>query len=450
MSLRSRVVAAVALVLFVSAAVGVALAGWQAKLDLQEEFTAALLGGRQTAQSAFENLPRSAHPDRDLRQLVATFDGNRHVAAQLYGANGETLAASRPEREEPAPAWFAALLRPPVDAVILRPPAPGYSDLRLEPVFANDIAADWMEFLDLALVLTASFMVGAILIWLTVGRALRPLLNFSAALLRIGSGEYDTTVREQGPLELVRLGRSVNEMARRLGAMHAKNRLLEDQLRTLQDEERADLARDLHDEIGPHLFAVNVDAAMVGSLLGEGRTGEALDQVAAIQRSVAHMQSLVRDILGRLRPIELIELGLNAAIEELVGFWRGRQPLIDFNERLPGEQIAMPALARETLYRVVQEGINNAVRHARPSRIDIEVAAEADGGLMARVSDNGRGAAPPNPLGRGLIGMRERVEAAGGRLTIERTGGWAVTARLPAAVDPAAEATVGAAVEAAA
>lgn len=97
-------------------------------------------------------------------------------------------------------------------------------------------------------------------------------------------------------------------MARRLGAMQTRNRGLEEQLRTLQDEERADLARDLHDEIGPHLFAASVDAAMARRLIGEGKTEQAVDRLTAISAAVGHMQALVRDILGRLRPTELIEL----------------------------------------------------------------------------------------------------------------------------------------------
>ncbi len=441
MSLRARVVVAVALVFFASAAFGLAMAGWQAKRDLAEEFTAALLGGRLTVASAFDSLPRSAQPDRDLRQLVATFDGNRHVRARLVGADGGVAAVSRPQRVPPAPAWFAALLDPSVGAVVLRPPAQGYANLTLEPVFANDVAADWAQFRDLALVLAASFAIGSGLIWLSVGRALRPLRTFSLALRRVGAGDYRITVLERGPLELVRLGRSVNEMARRLDAMQARNRSLEDQLRTLQDEERADLARDLHDEIGPHLFAVNLDAAMVASCLAEGRTGEALDPLAAIQRSVAHMQGLVRDILGRLRPIELIELSLAAAIGELVAFWRQRQPSIDFVVTLPGDELAIAPALREVLYRVVQEGVNNAVRHGRPSRIEIAIAATAEGELIARVSDNG-GGATPGPAGRGITGMRERVEAAGGRLDIESggRGGWTVNAALPN--PPAVEAVV--------
>jgi two-component system sensor histidine kinase UhpB len=435
MSLRTRVVAAIAVLLFTGSLVGVALAGWQAKQVLREELAAALSGGRLTVTGAFDSLGRSDNPARDLNRLVAAFDGNRHVQAVLYDATGRLARASRPIAARAAPAWFARMLLAGPRGLTLRVPGPPGGWIVLSPVPANDVAAIWSEFIDLGAVLAASLGLGCWLVWLTVGQALRPLSDFSAAFLRIGSGDYSAAVRAAGPSELVRLGRGVNDMAGRLAAMQARTHRLEDQLRTLQDEERADLARDLHDEIGPHLFAVNVDAAMARRLIAEGHTAEAVKQVEAIQEAVAHMQRLVRDILGRLRPTELIELGLKAAIEALVTFWSARHPAIVFRVDVPDDE-ALPLAddARETLYRVVQEGLNNAVRHGRPGRIEIEVARLEGGEVLARVTDDGAAGAKPGVAGFGLRGMRERVAAAGGGLSVGRgpKGGWSVMARLAA------------------
>jgi len=433
MSLRLRVVVAIAMVFLFGAVVGTALAGWQAKQVLREELIAALAGGRQTVSDAFDASPRSAQPGRDLGRLVASFNGNRHVVASWVGGHGERLGDSTPLPTSVSPSWFAALFHPDVPVVRMAAPGPSGAVVILEPVFANDVAGIWSEFIDLVGVLSISFGVGAVVVWFTVGRALRPLSDFSAAFLRIGSGDYSARVREAGPLELIRLGRGVNDMVERLSVMQAKTHALEDQLRNLQDEERADLARDLHDEIGPHLFAANVDAAMARRLIGEGRGAEAAAQVGSIEAALAHIQRLVRDILGRLRPTELFELGLAAAINELVAFWRARNPTIRFAVKVPPEEgLHIPDAVRETLYRVVQESLNNAVRHGRPSRVEIEIGAEAGGGVFARITDDGAPGDKPQGAGFGLIGMRERVTAARGSLTIARDPtGWSVQARLP-------------------
>ncbi len=435
MSLRLRVVVAIAVLLLTGSIVGTALAGWQANQVLREELAAALAGGRQTVEGAYGSLARSDDADRDLGRLIGAFDGERHLTATLLDGQGRVVRVSHPRPARAAPAWFAGLFRPQVEPLSLPVPAPARGRILLSPVATNDVAAIWAEFIDLAAVLSLSLVAGSGLVWLTVGQALRPLSDFSAAFLRIGSGDYSAEVREAGPLELVRLGRGVNDMAGRLAAMQARTQRLEEQLRTLQDEERADLARDLHDEIGPHLFAVNVDAAMARRLIAEGRAAEAQKPVAAIQESVAHMQRLVRDILARLRPTELIELGLKAAIEELVGFWSARHPGVLFDVTVPeDEALSMADEVRETLYRVIQEALNNAVRHGRPGRVEIEVASKG-GEVTARVSDNGAPTGKPDGTGFGLRGMRERVAAAGGWLIIRRGeggGGWTVTAHLSA------------------
>jgi two-component system sensor histidine kinase UhpB len=437
MSLRLRVVLAITLLLLTGSVVGTALAGWQAKQVLREELAAALSGGRQTVAGAFLSLPRSDDPSRDLRRLVAAFDGDRHLRATLLDARGRTIRRSSPLPASHAPAWFSALLHPDTASVALGVPGSPEERLLLEPVSTNDVAGLWAEFLDLIIVLTISLGVGSGLVWLTVGQALRPLSEFAAAFVRIGSGDYGARVREAGPSELVRLGRGVNEMAAQLAAMRARTHRLEEQLRTLQDEERADLARDLHDEIGPHLFAVNVDAAMARRLIGEGRAGEASRQVEAIQRAVGHMQRLVRDILGRLRPTELIELGLKAAIDELVAFWSARHPEIVFSVQTPDDEtLSISDEARETVYRVIQEALNNAVRHGRPARIEVRVES-VNGDIVARVTDDGAPTGRTEGAGFGLRGMRERVAAARGDLAITRRpdgGGWSVRARLPVPV----------------
>ena len=150
---------------------------------------------------------------------------------------------------------------------------------------------------------------------------------------------------------------------------------------------------------------------------------------------------MVRDILGRLRPTEIVELGLSAAIGELVDFWRSRRPGIGFELQLAPDA-ELPHALRETLYRVVQEGLNNAVRHGRPHHVKLEISAPRAGWITATVADDGAYAGTPGPAGFGLIGMRERVARLRGHLVIDPGApgrGWTITARLPADEDASAE-----------
>ena len=432
MSLRFRVVIAIALVLCAGCAVGVAVAGWQAHAALREELAAAVTSGEQSVKSAVAEMAPSDEPQRSLSRLVRSFDGDRHLKVEEMGPDGRVVLASRPLESVRAPSWFKRMFGPKMASVLAPVPMTGIR-LRLTPLSGPDVGATWTEFTDLSLVLGISILATAALAWLTVGHALRPLDDVSAALARIGSGRYDTRVADLGPLELRTLTRGVNEMAARLSAMQARTQALERQLLTLQDEERADLARDLHDEMAPHLFAASVDAAMARRLIEEGRPVEALEQVASIGGAVAVIQRLVRDILGRLRPTDLLELGLSAAVGELVAFWSARHPDIRFEVTTPEDDTSITGPLRETLYRVVQEGLSNAIRHGRPNRVSIQVSAGREW-VEVRVEDDGAEAEPPGPEGFGLSGMRERLAAVGGSLDVlcgGPTEGWSLVARAP-------------------
>jgi two-component system, NarL family, sensor histidine kinase UhpB len=96
-----------------------------------------------------------------------------------------------------------------------------------------------------------------------VGRTLRPFDDLSAVFSRIRDGDYAARIAEHCPLELAQICRSFNQMGRRLGEMEARNGYLAGQLTIVQEEERSDLARDLHDDIGSLLFAVNVNVTSI-------------------------------------------------------------------------------------------------------------------------------------------------------------------------------------------
>jgi two-component system sensor histidine kinase UhpB len=202
----------------------------------------------------------------------------------------------------------------------------------------------------------------------------------------------------------------------------------------LQEEERAELARDLHDEIGPFLFAAAIDAASIPPLLAAGATAEAGERAAAIRDAVAHMQSHTRAILGRLRPLSFGAVGLGEAIGNIIAFWRSRHPGIAFITDVAGDDDSLDEAARATVCRVVQESVCNALRHGSPRCIEIKVMRDAEG-VVVRVDDDGGGPGLNGVTpGFGLVGMRERVQAQAGTLAIvARDGGHglAVTARLP-------------------
>lgn len=464
MSLRVRLIACIACVLLAGLVAGGALAGWHVARSVRAEMRAALAVGERAVRLAVEGPPGSRDPSAELGRLVRAFDGDRHLRAVLRDGAGRVLAASDPAAPAPGiPGWYVRLVAP--DLAPVRVPVaggapaapPGAPDeaaggmaVALEPDPRNEAGEAWPPLRD-GLLVAALFCAGAAgLVWLVVERALRPLRRVAAALDAVGRGEYGVRVPHVGPPELARLARGFNAMAERLGAAEAHSRRLHRRLAALRDEERAELARDLHDEVGPFLFAVGLDAAAIERATAGGRHAEVPGHARAIRDAVGHMQRHVRAMLKRLRPASPVEAGLAPALGELVAFWRARRPTIAFVLDVAADEDGVGEPAKAVIYRVVQEALSNAVRHGRPGRIEAVVRA-CDGGpggageVVVRVCDDGAGLSGAGAVGTGaadagggfgLAGMRERVAALGGSLHVGARAdgtGLVVTARLPRA-----------------
>jgi two-component system sensor histidine kinase UhpB len=441
MSLRIRLIASIMIVLLVSLCVGGAAAGWHAVRSVRTEMQAALGVGVQTLRNGLEGSLEARDPEDELGRLVRSFDGDRHIRAVLRDATGRLRVASTPAKLAPdVPAWFVTLLAPSLAPVRLDlGSGMGVSGaITVEPDPHNEIGEVWTQLRDDLVSVGLSCGLNMVLVSMVVGRALRPLDRLSAALASLGAGAYAVRVERAGPPELSRLAQGFNAMAERLDAAQARNRRLNEQLLTLQEEERTDLARDLHDEVGPFLFAIHLDAAAIEQATASGRIADVPERTRAIREAVGHMQRHVRAMLHRLRRANPVEAGLAPALGALVDFWRARQPEIDFALDVSVDENGLGDPVMAAIYRIVQEGLNNAIRHGRAHRIRIVIEAGETGEVIVRVADDGTGLAASNTSGGfGVTGMRERVERLGGTLHVgagSHGAGLVVTARLPCAV----------------
>lgn len=436
MSLRSRLLISIFVTLLLSLVVGGAFTYWHAVKKIETEMNAAIAVGGRIAHNAVDDAEEAVDPPRRLALLVADFDGDRHLRATLLVGGKITQASKLAKPENEAPPWFFKLLAGPPK--VLHVPLPsvfdGYGSVILETDANNEVAEVWSDVgLTLSVLTVFCGLVLTFVYW-TLSSAIRPLQDVTAAFARVGARDYRERVSERGPLELVRLYQGFNEMVERLARTEQQNMRLHEQLATVQDEERADLARDLHDEIGPLLFAADVDAVAIGQLAAGGAHEQIPERVGIIREAIGQMQRHVRDILGRLRPAVLLDVGLAHAIDNLVLFWRAHRQNLQFKLRVAEEGFG--ELLNATAYRIVQESLSNAVRHGNPSMIEISIAPHPDGSIGIRVIDDGGGLTTNGrPGGFGIIGMQERVAALGGVLDVANRPdgrGVVVSARIPA------------------
>lgn len=213
-----------------------------------------------------------------------------------------------------------------------------------------------------------------------------------------------------------------------LGAALAENRRLAQENLRIQEIERKHLARELHDELGQYLNAIKLDAVAIRES-GAGDAKFSASASLAIIRAVDHVHRAVSDMIGRLRPVGLDELGLVAAVEHCIDHWRQRLQNTNFELSVRGNFEDLSESLNLTLYRLIQEGLINIYKHAKAQRAEItlERIQSVHGDLdevRLVVSDDGRGMQSITLTTRfGLSGMRERVEMAGGTFVLESTLG---------------------------
>ena len=239
--------------------------------------------------------------------------------------------------------------------------------------------------------------------------------------------------------ELAAITDRFNALAGALDAARAENAGLYQRLITTQDDERRNTARELHDEVGPSLFGLKANAASIasaaGALSGESARG-VQERARDILAIVEHLQLVNRSLLTRLRPMALGHVPLADLLADMIGDRARQNPQIAF-PLTPGKlQPSYGDSIDLTIYRCVQESLTNAIRHARATRIRVDLAEAGDASslqgtrLALTVEDDGCGIDPHAPAGFGLQGMRERVQALGGECSVQGAPGGGTRVRI--------------------
>jgi two-component system sensor histidine kinase UhpB len=245
------------------------------------------------------------------------------------------------------------------------------------------------------------------------------------------SGDYEQPIAPGGPPEIRKSAQEANELARTLKRLSQDNRSLLRRIVSLQDDERQDMARELHDELGPLLFGIRANTVALLESIPAGQA-ELSSAAEGILQSVETLQQANRRILDRLRPLYIQELGLGRSIQTLLQNVKAQAPDLKVTSQIDSALNEVDGLLSQTIYRVIQEAVTNVLRHAKANTM--HVAADInDREVIVEVSDDGIGFPADRMFGRGLTGMLERARALSGTLELLREEGrTCVRCRLPA------------------
>ena len=429
--LITRIVAVSAVILL--AALGLAL--WRAQYDVQREERGAL----EIVQLfehlyAIENGPAGeVETHMQALQRINAAGNLRHIQLDLRDAAGTVRVAPRNREPSGVLERLFALTAPGMRSVQADPSGPWTlqrdDDARFTAILSLDPSSEQREALDnllgMLLVLLGYGAVLLLAVYWALRRTLAPLQPIQQAIERYERDDFGYRLPTLPFAEMDRIARALNHLAATLSSAREARRVVSLKLVSSQEEERARISRELHDELGQTLTAMRADVAWLA--YHTTSMPDLREVVLGLGRHCERFHEQMRDLLRRLRPHgsdgATSGVPLRKLLDELVQSWRERPGRhADYQLRWDLDDRALPDDLALALYRLTQEALTNATRHADATRVEVHIGASANGGIQWSVEDDGIGldsieSAPHR--GNGLAGMRERVWAHGGEIEME-------------------------------
>jgi two-component system sensor histidine kinase UhpB len=339
------------------------------------------------------------------------------------------------------PDWFVKLVAPEKESVQRRI---RYGTLIVTSSPDGSIREAWSGFQQLILIAVGFFVILNLMVYALLSHSLRPVRHILNAINRVELGDLTVKLPDFKLPEFDKIGHSLNRMVAFLGAEKQleENRQLTHLIQKHIEEERRSLARELHDELGQYVTAIKTFAVAIANKTKE----RAPDVEASAQTIVAaanHIYDGMHNIIRQLRPGSLDNLGLSETIRDLINSYQQQHPDLKIDLMLSGELNKLGENININVFRIVQESINNVIKHADAKHIQITLEINAQGGLALNIHDDGKGmeiSHVDQTNHFGLLGMRERVQGLHGQFNVissleKKSGGTTISIVIPKALN---------------
>lgn len=384
----------------------------------------------EAVHRAAAEAPRAALIDLIPNQLRTT----RHVRLFVTDREGDLVPFTQsrrnlPHEHEQAPRWFAELVGPAVNArqvrVMLGASRVGGVVIAGEP--RDELGEVWEEISRRAVIWLAITGLMLALLYVVLGRLLNPLVELVSGMHELEDGRYGARVAAPSVRELATIAGRFNRLAETLGEARAETTRLHRDLITAQENERRQIANELHDEAGPCLFGITANAASIGRIAeeaGDAQRAPIGARVSEIQNIAERLKMINRDLLRNLRPVELGTIPLNELIGSLIAGFQRRFPQCGFTAsfgrlgRSYGDDVELG------IFRCVQQVLSSAGWKTAATEVRIDIREHGisgtEGGRALGVemySD----AVPDETSGSDIraTALRERVRSIGGSCRVE-------------------------------
>jgi len=348
----------------------------------------------------------------------------RHLKIQFFNNQDILLEETSNTLDEikPPPYWFIFLIEKLSEEIFFskinidqRGETTGYILIKPEPIY--EYAEIWQQ------IKVGLWIIGAFLILINIvvlilfSHMIKPINKIIEGFEKLETGNYKSKINKSNILELDIIGRKFNSMINNLRQSNDKIHKLSQNLINVQEQEKSELARDLHDELGQSLTALQAEAASISKSTKKSSRDDAIFNVIQLSKN---MMLSTREIIKKLNLGLIEDLGFESALIELFENWKRRFKGVKFEYKIQ-DKAFRKITKQETahLYRIFQEALTNIAKHSEPKNIKITVKS-LDRGNKTRIliSNDGIKSNLANNEGLGLIGIAERVDQINGSLEV--------------------------------
>lgn len=470
-SLRFRINLMIALSLFIIIGVGSLFILHNARRSVSEEVRSSI---NMTLQLVDKGLPQAEGRQQAMVSWLAELarmEKIRLLRIQIQPPPHSLIDLSHEmphQNVSQAPAWFAWAVTPASTSGGRQLASANGETIHLyiEANPAYEIAEAWTEARSFLIFMVALAASVSALVHITLGRAFKSVNHILRGMEDIEQGDYGKRLPRFDLPEFDRISSAFNHMALALAKARDENRSLTRHSLRVQEEERRKLAQELHDELGQSLSGIKAMAAslrnapiaelklqtvacMKPSVMQDNDTSMPLITLRSIRAGAAdtstakteaaqtimdqcdHLFAVVREMMRRLRPMMLDELGLIPSLQNMIEQWSAHHPGIAVQFALDIDMEEFVGNAKIHLFRIVQECLTNISKHAESQSVRIELSLKEDDCIHLELTDNGKGFDPALPrTGFGLHGIYERVESMDGALSLQTAQGQGVSLKI--------------------
>ena len=427
MSLKSQLLIYINSLLLIATLIGLMTIMMVTQKNVREEVLSTMSLAEFAIEQGVKKNPDFYLFQRENNELgISELSGIRHLKIQFFDRNDVLLeeTLNTPDEIKPPPSWFINIIESLSDKIFFskinieqRGELTGYVLIKPEPIF--EYAEIWQQ-IKVGLWIIVSFLVLInFVVLLLFSHMIKPINKIIEGFEKLEAGNFKSKIRKSNILELDIIGKKFNSMIDNLRQNNNKIHKLSQNLINVQEQEKSELARDLHDELGQSLTALQAEAASISKTKKKKSRDEAIFNVIKLSKN---MMLSTREIIKKLNLGLIEDLGFESALIELFENWKRRFKGVKFEYSIDEKAIKKITKNKTAhLYRIFQEALTNISKHSSPKKIQISIKHIGNTDrTRILISNDGVINDSSNQEGLGLIGIAERVNQIQGTLEISK------------------------------